>query len=207
MGESILGTKKMKTMAMVIGLMLAMIILFVSLARASLTITIRKEKENILGKVPVRLLIKDENGGVELSFYYLPEVRTLPISPFYKIKKLRDYLWISFCRQKNEKVKMALLLADKKIAEAQILFINGYPEMAMSAAKDGVRGLEHAGWLWDGLEKNGQMVLGEKIYKAGLAYEKVLVRAEGTVDVDQEEYRQVIRQLKAWNEKQKKKVY
>jgi len=197
----------MKMVAVVIGLVLAMTILFVSFAKASLVTTIRREKENKLGKIPVRLLIKNEDGGVELCFYYLPEVRTLPMSPFYKIKKIRDYLWISFCRQKNEKVKMALLLADKKIAEAQILFINGYPEIAMSAAKDGVEKLVYAGWLWGGLEENGRVTLGEKIYRAGLAYEKVLARAKGAADVDQEQYGQIIKQLNGWNENQKKKLY
>lgn len=197
----------MKVVAVVVGLMLAMTILFVSLAKASLITTIRKEKENKLRKIPIRLLTKNESGEVELYFYYLPEVRTLPISPLYKIKKIRDYLWISFCRQKNEKARMALLLADKKIAEAQILFINSYPKMAMSAAEDGVEKLMYAGWLWDGLEKNEQVVLGGKIYRAGLAYEKVLARAKGAADVDQEKYEQIIKQLNTWNEKQKKKVY
>lgn len=206
MDEGILRTKKMKAGAAVVGLVLAAIILFVSFARASLITTIRREKENKLGKIPVRLLTKNDNGGVELCFYYLPEVRTLPVSPFYKIKKIRDYFWISFCREKNEKAKMALLLADKKIAESQILFINGYPEMAMVTAKDGVEKLIYAGWLWDGLEKKGRVVLGEKIYMAGLAYEKVLARAKGAADVDQKEYEQVIKQLNDWNEKQKKKI-
>jgi len=207
MSKNVLKIKKISVLAVTGGLILAIIILFVSFARASLIITIREEKEGALGKIPIRLLTKKENGEVELSFYYLPEVRTLSISPFYKVKKIRDQLWICFCQQKHEKVKMALLLADKKIAEAQILFINGHIKAAMTAAKDGVEGLEYAGWLWDRLEKNGQMVLGEKIYKAGLAYAKVLTRAEGAVDVDQEEYRQIIKQLNAWNESQKKKIY
>jgi len=197
----------MKVAGGVVGLILAITILFVSFARASLMITIRNEKEGKLGKIPIRLLTKNESGGVELYFYYLPEVRTLPISPFYKIKRIRDYLWISFCRQKNEKVKMALLLADKKIAEAQILFINGHAKLGISAAMDGVKKLRYADWLWDGLEENGRRTLGEKIYRAGMAYEKVLRRAKGAVDVDQEEYEQIIKQLSTWNEKQKKKVY
>ncbi|MAF25397.1 hypothetical protein CL634_07470 [bacterium] len=198
---------KIKMVGVIIILMLGVTILFVSFAKAGLMITIKNAKEDGLGKIPVRLLIKDEKGEVKLHLYYLPEVRTLPISPFYKIKKLRDYLWINLCRQKNEKAKMALLLADKKIVEAQLLFINGYPKLAMSAARDGVEELEYAGWLWSGLEEKGRMILGEKIYRAGLAYEKVLMRAKGAMDVDQEEYGQIIKRLNDWNEDQKKKIY
>ena len=90
-----------------------------------------------------------------------------------------------------------MLLADKKMAEAQILFVNGRADEAMKAAVDGITLLTRAKKLWiDQDKKIGEYKVVEvKIKMAELAYEKILRRAEGAADINQNEYEQIINKL------------
>ena len=178
-------------------LMTAGLILAVSMARASLSLTLKKERENTLRKIPIKLLLKGEDGEIRSETYLLPPVRTLPDNVFYNVKRIRDWLWVGFCQKKNEKVSLAILLADKKMAEAQILFVNGRADEAMKAAVDGITLLTRAKKLWmDQDKKIGEYKVVEvKIRMAELAYEKILRRAEGAVDINQTEYEQIINKL------------
>jgi hypothetical protein len=183
---------------------LAGIILLVSMARASLSLTLKKEKEDALRKVPVRLLKEREDGSVTVDVYMLPTVRTLPHNVFYGVKRIRDLMWIGFCQERDEKISLAMLLADKKIAETQILFVNGQADWAMKAAEDGINLLERAKKLWSELDDQAEekMVIKIKIKTAGLVYEKILKRAEGAVDVNQAEYERIIKRLQKINEEE-----
>ena len=181
------------------------VILAVSVARASLNLTLKKEKENILRKVPIKLLVEQEDGGIKTEIYLLPPVRTLPNSVFYNVKRIRDLLWIGFCQEKDEKISLAMLLADKKMAEAQILFVNGQADQAMKAAEDGIDLWERAKKMRQRLDEDDEEneVIKTKINMAGRAYEKILRRAEGAVDVNQAGYEQIIRRLQKINEEEK----
>ncbi len=194
-----------KILGITIVLILAGVILLVSVARASLSLTLKKEKENVLRKVPIKLLIEQEDGGIKTEVYLLPPVRTLPSSVFYNIKRIRDLLWIGFCQEKDEKISLAMLLADKKMAEAQILFVNGQADQAMKAAEDGIDLWERAKKMWQSLDKDDEKneVVKTKIDLAGRAYEKILRRAEGAVDVNQAEYQQIVDRLERINEEKK----
>lgn len=182
------------------------VILAVSMARASLSLTLKKEKENVLRKVPIKLLIEQKDGGIKTEVYLLPPVRTLPSSVFYNIKRIRDLLWIGFCQEKDEKISLAMLLADKKMAEAQILFVNGQADQAMKAAEDSIGLWERAKKMRQSPDKDDEKneVIKTKIDLAGLAYEKILKRAEGAVDVNQTEYKQIVDRLERINEKKEK---
>ena len=191
-------TKKIwRWLGLLLVLMTAGLILAVSMARASLSLTLKKERENTLRKIPIKLLLKGEDGEIRSETYLLPPVRTLPDNVFYNVKRIRDWLWVGFCQKKNEKVSLAILLADKKMAEAQILFVNGRADEAMKAAADGITLLTRAKKLWiDQDKKIGEYKVVEvKIRMAELAYEKILRRAEGAVDINQTEYEQIINKL------------
>lgn len=92
-------------------LVLAFLVLYISLARGSLDLMIKDEKENELRKIPI---------NSEIS-YKFPETRTLPTNPFYSLKKIRDYLWISFTKNQLDKCRVMMLIADKKMSEVMIM--------------------------------------------------------------------------------------
>lgn len=92
-------------------LVLSFTILYISIARGSLDLMIKDEKENELRKVLI---------NSEIS-YKLPETRTLPSNPFYSLKKIRDYLWISFTKNQIDKCRVIILVADKKMSEVIIM--------------------------------------------------------------------------------------
>lgn len=92
-------------------LVLAFLVLYISLARGSLDLMIKDEKENELRKIPI---------NSEIS-YKFPETRTLPTNPFYSLKKIRDYLWISFTKNQLDKCRVMMLIADKKMSEVMVM--------------------------------------------------------------------------------------
>lgn len=92
-------------------LILGFLVLYISLARGSLDLMIKDEKENELRKIPI---------NSEIS-YKFPETRTLPTNPFYSLKKIRDQLWISFTKNQLDKCRVMMLIADKKMSEVMIM--------------------------------------------------------------------------------------
>jgi hypothetical protein len=55
------------------------------------------------------------------SSYMLPYPGILPDNPLYKIKLLRDKIWIAITKDPVKKSRLYLLFADKKIAAAKAL--------------------------------------------------------------------------------------
>lgn len=93
-------------------LLMAMSILYISLARASLERSIEDERLDNLRKVPIRF---------EEKTYRLPETRTLPDSPFYFFKQTRDELWVELTTDPTDKFRVVMLIADKRMEEALTL--------------------------------------------------------------------------------------
>lgn len=102
-------------------MILAFLVLYISLARGSLDLMIKDEKENELRKIPVKSEFVDKNGVATKIDYKFPETRTLPTSPFYFIKKIRDYLWINFTKNQSDKYRVIMLVADKKMGEVILM--------------------------------------------------------------------------------------
>lgn len=91
------------------------------MARGSLDLMIKDEKENELRKIPIKSEFVDSNGVIVKIDYKFPETRTLPSSPFYSLKKVRDYLWISFTKNQLDKCRVLMLVADKKMGEVVLM--------------------------------------------------------------------------------------
>jgi len=102
-------------------LVLAFLVLYISLARGSLDLMIKDEKENELRKVPIKSEFINKDGVITKVDYKFPETRTLPTSPFYSVKKIRDYLWISFTKNQSDKYRVMMLVADKKMSEVILM--------------------------------------------------------------------------------------
>jgi hypothetical protein len=97
--------------------LMAGVILYISFAMASLDKVINDERFERLRKVPIFYI----NFRGEENCYKLPESGILPNNILYPIKNLRDNLWIYFSRNEIDKLRIMLLIRDKKIEEVLLL--------------------------------------------------------------------------------------
>ncbi len=68
----------------------------------------------------------------------------LPDNPLWPLKVLRDRIWLSFTFNPIKKSELYLLLADKRLASAQVLYKKGKSELATSVLTKGEKYLEAA---------------------------------------------------------------
>lgn len=107
----------MKWWVKIIIAVMAMVILYVSFVMASLDRVIDDETFDRLRKIQISYT----NAKNENQCYKLPESNVLPNNFFYPIKELRDSLWIYFSKNDINKLKILLLIRDKKIEEILLL--------------------------------------------------------------------------------------
>lgn len=176
-------------------LVFAFMILFISLSRAGLEIAAKQQGQ--YGVVPVDFID---------SIYKLPPVDTLPTSPFYGFKRLRDYLWLTFSNGPVKKSQIALLLSDKKMAEAIALFNNDQSEIGLNAGIEAVDKLKYADKLIANYEKEDifkeQMEI--QIFQTGNAYKEIMTSINNTFGLDEAKYQQIITDLNKLNEEKQK---
>lgn len=179
-------------------------VLGISLARASLVIQAQDLNENNIWSREMVFSINYGDGVTETANYSLPEVGILPVSPFYGLKRVRDYFWIMFSRG-LDKPRLVLLVADKKIEEAQELLAINKNSAALLAGNEGLDHLEYASQLLSQIKGNEDQVkqLSKQVYLAGFAYKEVISKGENAFDMDKAELYELIQRYEKWNEKQK----
>lgn len=131
----------------------SIIILYISLIRAGLDRLKENKNYDILRNVPISFQSKNELGELENHCYKLPETRTLPDSPLYFVKNIRDEFWVKFSKDPLEKAKILLLLADKKIEEAIKLDKKGRENLANETVKDAILKLEKSKKIVESLDQ------------------------------------------------------
>lgn len=107
----------MKKIYIILGLLIAGIILFVSVARGNLETVLKEEKADKIRVMPVEIITERDNGEKLKSNYYLPKIKILPTNILYPIKIWRDKLWIALTSEPCEKSRLLMLIADKQMAE------------------------------------------------------------------------------------------
>lgn len=194
----------------VVALVMGVGVLFVSLANASLQIWATENTQNQLRTKPIEFVIKHDNGSTESGTYKLPEIKTLPTHPLYGLKTARNYLWMGLTRGQINKGKMALLIADKKMTEAQILFETNKSKSGLVSSVEAIDKLKYAyseisDTETDNIEANQ---LRSQIVKAGHAYTEIIKQAEKTASQDDNlNYKQIVNDLEKWNEeKEQEKI-
>ena len=105
-------------------LLLAVGVLYISFVMASLSRVADDEKFDRLRKIQIAYI----NPKGEENCYKLPESNLLPNNVFYPLKELRDNLWIYFSRDKIDRLRILLLIRDKKIEEILLLKESGINE-------------------------------------------------------------------------------
>lgn len=131
-----------------------------SISRSTLDLMLKDEKENGLRKIPIKTEMIDEEGVWGRIDYKFPETRTLPSSPFYFVKRIRDYLWIGFTKNQTDKSRMLTLLADKKMEEARMMDQLGKEKQLIIGTT--IEAIDKLKWASDEL-KNDQLNKVEKI--------------------------------------------
>jgi len=167
----------MKFWLKIIVIVLAGGILGISFVRASLEKVNQDEVQNKLRKIPISFQIENKTGGTEKICYELPETRTLPDSPFYGLKNLRDELWVKFSPNDLERARLMLLLADKKMEEAIILNQRlGKNNLVTKTSQEAVKKLKSANDLVSAM--NGKDIEVQKIEQnietAAVVYKKLI---------------------------------
>lgn len=187
-------------------LILSGMILFVSMARASLEIMAAGHNTEKVRVKPVEYLVKDSSGSSQMQIYKLPEVRTLPSSPFYGLKKVRDFLWINYTHDQIKKSKVVLLIADKKIAETMVLIGKNKNNLALDTSIEAIEKLKYAACLNSSIKTNSVETnqVQKQIISAGYTYIKVLDSMSQDKNIDVKKYQNTITDLKNWHEEQKR---
>ncbi|MBU1117739.1 hypothetical protein KKD37_02125 [Patescibacteria group bacterium] len=147
-------------------------ILLISLSRATLETTMNLDREDKLKIVPVI----DEGETI----YKLPETKMLPSNIFYRFKSLRNWLWWQFSFGEEEETKILFILADKKIAEAEIMAKNGKNRLAFKAGMEAVDKLKYINekvTKIEGKDVAKEQLLG-RIREASIAYSEIIYRIE-----------------------------
>lgn len=168
--------------------------MYVSLSRASLELLIKDEKSNFLRKVPFETDIIINNKVEGKMVYKLPETRTLPSSPFYGIKKMRDYLWIKFIKKPEDKARLLLLIADKQMGEVLIMKKKGIDKQmligTMIEAADKLK-LASEGLEEISVEKIEVKEIKKQIQKSKYVYKKIIE----SIEIEEEERKEIIENL------------
>src|SRR5574344_2416157 len=106
----------------ILTLVLAFSILVLSLTMASLETAAKNNEDNTLRVNPIIFDYLNEKGEVKQNIYKTPESSIAANSPVYPLKKIRDNLWIKLSGNNEKKIEVYMLIADKKIKEANDLY-------------------------------------------------------------------------------------
>ena len=174
-------------------------ILFVSVSRATLEIMIKDEREGRLRIEPV--IIQDK------TIYKLPQTNMLPDNMFYGLKEARDWLWYKFSFGGEKEIKTILILADKRIAEARALAKTGKQNLALEAGMAAVNKLKYANGLAHGLKNQptAQKQLIIQVRDATLAYREIIIEIGQQSKSDDQKYILLQQQIDDFKEEQTQK--
>ena len=98
-------------------------------------------------------VLGDSTININYSLAYPGSV--LPDSPLWKLKALRDKIWLTLTTNKSKKVELNILFADKRLGSSQILFEKGKSDIAYSTLTKGEKYLEEASTLEEQIRREG----------------------------------------------------
>ena len=192
-----------KILSKVLVVVLGLVILFVSVARAGLSLMAQDNGLDLLKNDEVKFMTIFGDGETASGTYKMPQVGMLPSHVFYGFKRVRDYIWVALSQGMN-KPKLVLLMADKKVVEFEKLSQAGLRDTAIEAGNEAIDKLKYANDLVvtskfiDAQTKQLRM----QILWAGLAYKEVFNRNEKDHRIDNEKYTILIAKINEWNKAQ-----
>ena len=115
--------------------------------------------------------------------YYLPYPGILPDNPFYKIKMLRDQVWLLLTSDPAKKAELLVLFANKRIGAGEVLIRGNKVSLGISTLIKGEKYFERAMAEVNKAKKKGVKVenVSAKLKSAPLKYEEVLTNLKESV--------------------------
>lgn len=115
--------------------------------------------------------------------YYLPYPGILPDHPLYKIKMLRDQVWLLLTSDPAKKAELLLLFADKRIGAGEVLIRGNKVSLGISTLIKGEKYFERAMAEVNKAKEKGVKVenVSAKLKSAPLKYEEVLTNLKESV--------------------------
>jgi hypothetical protein len=191
----------MKKIYAFFAILTAISVMFVSITRASLEIIAQEDKEGKLRVETILVELENKDGETETVEYKLPQINMLPNNPFYGFKQLRDQLWVMLTRNKVEKSKIIMILADKKLAETIALRKQGDLNRALDSSEEAVSKLEYAWSLIKDEENNETESLLATIHRATKAYGQV-IKGLGEETMDSQKYEKIENKIETFKQKE-----
>lgn len=187
---------------------LGLLILLVSMARAGLEIWATEEKETIILNKTINFIAKFGDGETMVGVYQVPETGMLPDNLFYGVKKIRDFLWLELSMGEN-KIKMAVLQADKGVAATAELIKKEDYSRAVESGNEAMDKLEYANKLLNDIKVTDDQTkqLHYQIFRAGFAYKEVFKRLDGAFGMDNSKYLNLLNRINDWNKEQENNRY
>lgn len=187
-----------KVILIVLVLVFALGILLVSIestvnptkAASTLTFTVEPEEKDASPAAQEKITRID---------YFLPYPGILPDHPFYKLKMVRDRIWLFLTRNPLKREELLLLFANKRVGAGEILIRGNKFELGVSTMTKGVKYLERAINGLSNLEGEERRMMKEELQKALLKYDEIvnqlLEKGSGEKKFALEEIRKFIENL------------
>ena len=171
-------------------------ILLVSISRASLEIMIKEERE---GKLRTELVIIDS-----VEIYKLPQSRILLNDKYYWLKEIRDWTWQKFSFGEENKIRVWLILADKKVSEARALRGKEEYDLALKSYRKAIDQLKFAESLARKIENNeiAKNQYKNQIRKMAEVYQKMIEEIGKNDKIDEQKYLLLLQEINEFKEKQ-----
>lgn len=175
---------KLHPLLVVLGLLFGSAVLTVSIAKGVELGVLAQGEGVVLGQMEETELAETTDIADEISEqaanYYLPYPGILPDHPLYFLKMIRDKLMEWFTFDKQEKIKLLELYADKRLGAARALIEGGQAELGTETARKAVRYQERAIKLAEELKEEGEDVgrVANQVEKATAKHEQVLSTIE-----------------------------
>lgn len=182
-------------------LLFGLMILFISTTRASLDFLESENRDDEIRNNPFVFQTVNRNGGVEQQIYKFTSPGMLPDNLMYGIKRMRDVTWLTLSNGLN-KARVALLLGDKRMIEADGLLKKNKEKLAIKTANAAIDKLQYADYLNNNRDKHLQ----KQIALAGFAYREMLGRRDKIEDVNSQDWAKLIQRIDDWNKKVVEKI-
>jgi hypothetical protein len=199
--------KRWYFLTVLVTLTFGVMILLISMIRFGLEKTLSDDRLGIIRKRQIEVVMSIGPDGSRTSeFYNFPDSGMLPSNPWYGVKEARDWLWVRFTSNLDNKINLIMLMADKKMAEAELFLKQNEPVRAIKASREAIDKLKYTNEIWRQNNPNGENEgVGERIYLAGFVYEQILKSTASENIRQRDDFRQLINDLSKWNGTQKNK--
>jgi hypothetical protein len=188
-----------------LAMILALVILFVSMARASLPDVFKRlsshEYHNVL--LTLRPVYADQLEDTGVLSYHLPEVGILPGNPFYVFRVMRDFIWLRLTTDPVAKTKLLGHMADKKMAEAVALMGDSKFKLTYESVSEAANYLEEMRLSLNNIKGQKDMVkdLGLQMLKSGRAYAMIISNfPNSTINPEDDQKSVWLDNFNKWNE-------